>query len=422
MKKVCVIGLGYIGIPTAVIAAQAGYDVLGLDIDEEKVQRINNQDPVIDEVDLSHRLKEVVLKGTFKASMKIESSDCFIICVPTPITKNKTADLSFVFSAAEEVAKVVKKGDLILLESTVPVGTTRRLKKFIFENSGVKDFLIAFCPERVLPGKIVFEVVHNDRLVGGIDDRSSEAGKNFYAKFVKGNISCTDDKTAEMTKLVENSYRDVNIAFAHQIAAQAESEGLDPYQLIELANKHPRVNILKPTIGVGGHCISVDPWFLAETFPGDSGLLVSARKINDQRPFQIINKINKILFPILSSNLNVAVFGLSYKPDVGDIRESPAMFIAEQLKMYNVNLMIVDPHISKNLVETKFPLAEFCTIEKAIKEADVLIGLVAHSVFKSISQEKLKNKLVLDFCQGFNDVLKEDQFVVVKEKNEASLS
>ena len=272
MKKVSIVGLGYIGLPTAIIAAEHGFLVLGFDIDENKVDKINQGEETIVEPEVAAKLTHVISKETFKATKKLEAADYFIIAVPTPFSKK--ADLSYVFNAAKEIAKVLQKGNLVILESTVPVNTTIKLAEFLGKNSGLKkeDFFVAYCPERVLPGKIFKELIANDRVIGGINDESKELARSFYKSFVKGKIYLTDTKTAEMVKLVENSSRDVQIAFANQVAAMCEEVNINPFEVIDIANKHPRVNVLKPGCGVGGHCIAVDPWFLIESFSKNSTL------------------------------------------------------------------------------------------------------------------------------------------------------
>ena len=432
MKKICVVGLGYIGIPTAVVAAESGFEVLGYDIDTEKVKRLNSKETVIEEPELGLRLAAVIEEKSFKAFTTIQVADCFVICVPTPLTEKKQAELSYVYSAAEEISKVLKNGDVVLLESTVPVGTSEKVAKFLMEKTGLKagtDFFFAFCPERVLPGKIFYEIVYNSRIVGGINKKSSDIAKQFYSAFVKADIYYNiDASSAEMVKLVENSYRDVNIAFAHQVAGMAESINLDPYAIIELANKHPRVNILMPTCGVGGHCISIDPWFLAETFPNDTQLLVSARQINNARPQHVLAKLQehiKSFRKVNNRNCSIAVLGLTYKADVDDLRESPALFIAEQLKMYKyINLMVAEPNVDIDILSKLFDSNEICNTIDAIKKADLVVSLVAHAQFKEIDGLLLENKIILDFCKLFanKDENNLNQAWQFEEKNEASLS
>jgi UDP-N-acetyl-D-mannosaminuronic acid dehydrogenase len=432
MKKICVIGLGYIGIPTSIIAAEHGFEVAGFDVDVDKVKRLNNKDSVIDEPECGARLAGVVEEKSFVAHTKVQPADCFVICVPTPLNNKKQCDLSYVYSAVDKISEVIEKGNLVLLESTVPVGTSEAVAKYLEQKTGLKrgqDFYFAFCPERVLPGKIFYELVYNSRIVGGINRKSSELAKQFYGRFVKGDVHYdVDASSAEMVKLIENSYRDVNIAFAHQVAGMAESVSLDPYGIIELANKHPRVNILTPTCGVGGHCISIDPWFLTETFPNDTQLLVSARQINNARPFEILKQIQKRIKLFKKENskpCKVAVLGLTYKPDVDDLRESPALFIAEQLKMYkDINLMVVEPNVEANILNKYFDLTEIYDIKKALKAADIIVSLVAHSPFKSIDITFIEGKELLDCCKLFKKPQVSNMVCdwQAKERNETGLS
>lgn len=295
MKKVCIMGLGYIGLPTAIVAAEHGFEVVGFDIDAQRVERINNYDPVIDEPEVYERLKPLVTSQQFYATTTLEASDCFIIAVPTPFKEEKKADLSYVYQATRALVPILKKGDVVILESTIPVGTTDYCAQLLQQETGMvagTDFFVAHCPERVLPGKIFYELIYNARIIGGINQESMNQAKQFYKQFVKGSLYLTNATAAEMVKLVENSSRDVAIAFANQIASMAYSIGLDPFEIIELANKHPRVKLLNPSCGVGGHCIAVDPWFLVETFPKESELLKTARMINDAKPHQVISCVH----------------------------------------------------------------------------------------------------------------------------------
>lgn len=402
MKKISVLGLGYIGLPTAIILAENGFDVTGFDIDEKKVKNIMAGDPTIEEPELFEKLQLVLKTGTFKAKISCTPADYFIIAVPTPFTKNKKADLSYVFKAAEFISKVIQKGNTVLLESTVSMGTTKKIAEFLEIKTGMvagKDFFVAHCPERVLPGKIFKELEQNDRVIGGIDEQSSQVAATLYRHFVTGEIYTTNCKTAEIVKLIENSSRDTQIAFAHQVASMAQSEGLDPYEIIELANKHPRVNILNPTCGVGGHCIAIDPWFLLESFPDNASLIKTVRTINDNRPQEIIQKIKKTV-ETYSKNKKptVLLLGLTYKPDVDDLRESPALFIAKKLSCgKNINLLVTEPHIKQQKLFDIFP-KEATTISQGLQNADIVVYLVAHKRFKAIDKKITANKIILDFC------------------------
>jgi UDP-N-acetyl-D-mannosaminuronic acid dehydrogenase len=411
MKRISIVGLGYIGLPTAIQAAQTGYDVYGFDINHDKVKRINSGDPIIFEPELSDRLWKTLKAGTFKAFTDLQYADCFIIAVPTPFKENKKADLRHVFLAGEAIAKRLMPGNLVILESTVPVGTTEKLALFLEENSGLKlgiDFFIAYCPERVLPGKIFKELVENDRTIGGICQRSCDLAYQFYSKFVKGFIHITDDKTAEMVKLVENTSRDVQIAFANQVAAMCTRAGIDPYHVIDLANKHPRVKILTPSCGVGGHCIAVDPWFLVETFPEDTALLRTAREINDNKPFTIINRVlHKVeeLRTLGIAKPKILTLGLSFKPDVDDIRESPALLIAQQLSQKKdlLDLQAYDHNVNKDEI-IKHNLDLITDVWQGIAWADIILILVKHKEFTLMREDAFGNKVIIDTCGLLHDI------------------
>lgn len=405
MKKICMMGLGYIGLPTAIVAAEHSFEVIGFDVDRDRVAKINAGDPVIHEPEVFEKLQLALGSGKFKASITMTAADYFIIAVPTPFKDNKLADLSHVYSAGQQVARVLKKGDVVILESTIPVGTTDAFAAFLEEKTHLKagtDFFVAHCPERVLPGKIFHELVYNDRIIGGINKESVEHAKQMYKEFVKGSLYLTDATTAEMVKLVENSSRDVQIAFANQVASMAYSVGLNPYEIIELANKHPRVNILNPGCGVGGHCIAIDPWFLVESFPQHSQLLKAARIVNDSKPLQVINCVQSAVTQWQKNNgdsrAKVAVFGLTYKPDVDDLRESPALLIAKQLRGYkHIDLLVCEPHVNKSKLIDTFG-DTLTTATDALKQADIVLFLVGHTRFKAIDNKQLNNKKVLDFC------------------------
>jgi len=404
MKQIAVIGLGYIGLPTAILAAESGCQVLGFDVNETKIKKIQSGDPTILEPQVKEKLFSVLQSKKFRATNKLESSDCFIVAVPTPFKEGKKADLKYLFDAAKSIASVLKNGDLVILESTIPVGTTEDVCNFIENATGLlggTDFFISHCPERVLPGKIFEELVKNDRVIGGIDQKSCEKSKDFYSKFVKGNIYFTDDKTAEMVKLVENSSRDVSIAFANQVASMSKAVGIDPYKVISLANRHPRVNILNPSCGVGGHCIAVDPWFLVESFPKESKLLRLAREINDLRPAEVLQEIDFFVKDICDDKnvdkVNVLVLGLTFKPDVDDLRESPALKIALSLKdREDLNLFVCEPNISdQNFVDLGF---ENVDLFAGLEVADIVVCLVLHKSFKLIPKVVLKDKKLVDSC------------------------
>lgn len=405
MKKVCVVGLGYIGLPTAILAAQSGFEVVGIDISEERVMGVNAGKAVIEEHELVPRLQKVLQAKSLRATTIYEQADYFIIAVPTPFTDDKKADLSYVFAAASALAGVLKKGDTVILESTVPVGTTTILSQFLANKTGLvvgTDLFVSHCPERVLPGNIFHELQVNDRVIGGIDRISTRQSALFYKQFVSGDLYLTSAQAAEMAKLIENSYRDVNVAFAHQVSSMAYAANLDPYEVIELANKHPRVNILRPTCGVGGHCLAVDPWFLVETFPAQTALLKEARLVNDQKPFEVVDRIcQKIsswreLFD--KKNYNVLVLGATYKPNVDDLRESPAVtIINELLKKSEYTVKVCEPHVTAQRLQ-EVTTARTIEFQEGIAYADVIICLVAHNEFKNLEKTIIAHKKILDFC------------------------
>jgi UDP-N-acetyl-D-mannosaminuronic acid dehydrogenase len=409
MKKVCMVGLGYIGLPTAILAAQSGLSVVGIDIDPKRVKSINAMVSPIEEPEVEKRLGIVVANGCLKAQTHYETADYYIIAVPTPFTEDKKADLSFVFEAARSIAAVLKKGDTVILESTVPVGTTKLLTEFLAHEAKLTsglDFFVAHCPERVLPGNIFHELRVNDRVIGGIDRGSTRHVATFYKNFVSGDLYLTTAEAAEMTKLVENSYRDVNVAISHQVASMAYEVGLDPYEIIELANKHPRVNLLKPTCGVGGHCLAVDPWFLVETFPKQTVLFKTAREINDAKPFEVVKRIESKVQDWKKihekETCNILVLGLTYKANVDDIRESPALRIAKELVgKKDFDIMVCDPHVETSRLESVLANCKTDLVQ-GLEKADLIVCLVAHDEFKVIDKKIIAHKKILDFCGIFH--------------------
>lgn len=415
MKRIAVLGLGYIGLPTAILTAECGYKVFGFDIDEQKVQRLNMGDATIVEPEINTRLTNALKNKNLLISASLHYADCFIIAVPTPIKSNNAADLSYVMGAADQIAKRIMPGNLVLLESTVPVGTTEKVSQRIAELSGLQaeiDFFTAHCPERVLPGKIFKELVENDRVVGGCSQKACELAKVFYNRFVRGFIHITADKTAEMVKLVENSSRDVQLAFANQVAAMCSTAGIDAYKVIELANRHPRVNILSPTCGVGGHCIAVDPWFLVETFPNDTRLLKAAREINNQKPQQVLAKIIEQVAQFKENSNEkptILALGVTFKPDVDDLRESPALKIVLELakKLDNINLIVYDPCApAKDLELLRLPYIQ--DFNFGLEQADIVVILVKHKLFIQSGQTQLfDNKILIDTCGLMHEVTKQ---------------
>jgi len=345
-KKICILGLGYIGLPTAAMFASHGFDIIGVDPNESIVENLNQGKIIIEEPYLDTMVKSAVASGKLRAVKTPEKADVFIIAVPTPIYKDHTADLSYVVSAAESIVPVLSEGNIVILESTSPPGTVMNVLVPILEKSGLKcgeQLLVAHSPERVLPGKILIELVENNRIIGGINRESAEAVRDLYRAFVRGDIYLTDSTTAEMCKLMENTYRDVNIALANELAKICENAGINAWEVIELANKHPRVNILSPGPGVGGHCIAVDPWFIVEKFPDLANIIELSRRTNDSMPYYLREKITGMLSDVEGERI-VTILGVTYKPDVDDIRESPVIELAHLLKDRGFTVRIYDPH------------------------------------------------------------------------------
>lgn len=396
-KKICVIGLGYIGLPTAALLANRGYSVVGVDINQETVNVINQGKIHIIEPDLDEVVKSTVLSGKLQAYCKPQFADVFIICVPTPFYPTNSEipqpNLEYVISATKSIASYLKEGNIVILESTSPVGTTEIVRDTLRTNGvDVDKIFISYCPERVLPGKIMTELVENDRIVGGINAISTQKVKEFYDTFVKGNVVSTDSKTAEMCKLVENSYRDTNIAFANELSILCSNLGINVWNLIQLANRHPRVNILQPGCGVGGHCIAVDPWFIVAKDPENSKLIKTARKLNNYKTDWTVEKIKSTAYKFEIDNRRkpiIACMGLAFKPDIDDLRESPALNITKKLFDEGLNILAVEPNIKKH---EKFNLTNY---EDAIEKADIFVFLVKHKEFKNI---ELSEKVILDFC------------------------
>ena len=399
-KIINIIGLGYIGLPTAALLASKNFLVNGIDIKKDIVEKINKGKIHINEPGLSSLVNKAIYKKNLKVFDKVIPGDIFIICVPTPIYfgKNPKPNVEYVLNAARSISSQVKPGDCIILESTSPVGTTEKFSKVLKEEGvDIKKIFIAYCPERVLPGNILNELVQNDRIVGGMSAEGTKKIANFYRSFVKGKVYETDAKTAEMTKLVENSFRDVNIAFANELSVLCANKKINVSDVITLANKHPRVNILKPGIGVGGHCIAVDPWFIVAEDKSNSNLIRIGRKINDNKTKWVINKIRSAakILKIKKRKIKIACLGLSYKPDTDDIRNSPAREISNNLSKNGYKVIIVEPNIKKN------SLPKLTSLDKAIKQADIIAILVKHKEFiKPKIKKKLINLNCLDFCDA----------------------
>lgn len=404
MQKICVLGLGYIGLPTASMFATHGYQVLGVDTNQKVVETLKDGGVHIDEPGLKTLVQGAVNSGQLTVQPEPAPSDVFIIAVPTPITEEKKADMSYVVSAAKSIIPVLEKGNLVILEATSPPRTTIDLIQPLLEESGLKggeDFLLAYSPERVLPGKILHELVNNSRVIGGIDLASAEAGRLLYSSFVEGKILLTDATTAEMVKLMENTYRDVNIAVANEFSRLASHFGVNVWKAIEIANLHPRVEILKPGPGVGGHCISVDPWFFVEKAPHLASLIKQAREVNDSQPDFVI-QILKDHFKTLKGK-KFAALGITYKPNVDDIRESPALEVIKRLKEAESEVKAYDPYISKKTHNLEF-LAE--ELEDVVSGADGIILLVSHKQFDDLVPDKIRTLVNNPFILDTHNVLR----------------
>ena len=398
--KACFMGLGYIGLPTAIIAAKHGIQVIGVDINPEVVDKTNNGCLHFIEPGLEDMLKEVVRDGVFHAALKPEHSDAFFIVVPTPFCGNHEPDISYVEAATRTVIPFLEEGNLFVIESTSPVGTTDKMAKIIFdERPELKGKIrIAYCPERVLPGNVIYELVHNDRVIGGMDEASVKIASDFYRIFVQGELHPTNCKTAELCKLTENSSRDSQIAFANELSIICDKADINVWELIKLANKHPRVNILQPGCGVGGHFIAIDPYFIATEFPAESKMISTAREVNNYKSFWCAEKtINAILEFEISHKRKpvVAMMGLAFKPDIDDLRESPAKYIVTKViqKFNNADILIVEPNLKEHKI---FKLSDY---REAYCRADIVVFLTAHSVFKTLSWRD--DKVILDFCGIF---------------------
>ena len=395
--EVVTIGLGYIGLPTSALIASHGTNVLGVDINQKVVDTINQGKIHIVEPDLDEIVSKAVSNGFFKASIKPSSANVYLIVVPTPFKGNHEPDISFVEAATKGVIPLLKKGDLFIIESTSPIGTTEKMQKLIYAARPElkNDIFIAYCPERVLPGNVMHELVENDRVIGGVDEGSTQKAISFYSKYVNGDLHGTNARTAEMCKLVENSSRDVQIAFANELSLICDKADINVWELIDLANKHPRVNILQPGCGVGGHCIAVDPYFIVSDYPMESKIIGTAREVNNYKSFWCAEKIQneKLKFELKHGRKpKTALMGLAFKPNIDDLRESPAKYIAQKVLQNSNNdeHFIVEPNINSHSV---YKLTNYL---EAIKNADIIVLLVAHDEFKNL--EILQDKLILDFC------------------------
>jgi len=395
--EVVMIGLGYIGLPTAALIASNKVNVFGVDINPNVVETINRGEIHIVEPELDSAVANAVKNGFLKAGLKAQEANTYLIVVPTPFKDKNEPDISFVEAATKGILPLLKENDLYIIESTSPVGTTEKMMAYIYaERPELKGKLhIAYCPERVLPGNVMHELVHNDRVIGGVNKESTERALAFYKNYVKGELHATNARTAEMCKLVENSSRDVQIAFANELSLICHKADINVWELIKLANKHPRVNILQPGSGVGGHCIAVDPYFIVADFPMESQIIGKAREINNYKSFWCAEQVKnaKLQFQLdHGKKPKIALMGLAFKPNIDDLRESPAKYIAQKVLQdaQDEEYYIVEPNIQEHKV---FKLTEYNT---AAENADIIVFLVAHNEFKSISN--LENKVVLDFC------------------------
>lgn len=398
MKTCCVVGLGYIGLPTAAVLAKAGHRVIGVDVNPRVVATVNEGRIHIVEPDLDKAVAQSVESGSLSAQATPAPADVFLIAVPTPFLSGADGipqpNIDYVLAAARAIAPVLRPGNLVLLESTSPVGTTEQVAQVMEEASGLSSehLQIAYCPERVLPGRILQELISNDRVIGGLTPSAAEAGQAFYASFCKGELLATTARTAELVKLAENSFRDVNIAFANELSLVCDHLGINVRELIYLANHHPRVNVLQPGCGVGGHCIAVDPWFIAAAAPHCTPLIQAARHVNDGKSRWVIDQVQartSALEDQLGRPARIGCLGLAFKPDVDDLRESPALHITTELLVAGLNVLACEPNLSDH------PTIKLHALEQVLAEADLLLFLVAHSPFKGLD---LRSRAVFDLC------------------------
>jgi len=410
-EKICVVGLGYIGLPTAAVLASRGVEVVGVDVSQHTVDIINQGKIHIVEPDLDLLVQASVQTRNLRATLQTERADVFMVAVPTPLKGDHQPDLSFIQSAAKAIAPVLESGNLVILESTSPVGTTEKIMQWmqeerpdlvfpVFGEEGNQaDISVAHCPERVLPGHVVRELVENDRIIGGVTTQCAEKARELYETFVKGDCLVTDCRTAELGKLVENSFRDVNIAFANELSLISDKLGINVWELIKLANRHPRVNILQPGPGVGGHCIAVDPWFIVNSATDEAKLIRTARLVNDGKPSFVLGKVSQAIEATGKerAELTIACLELAFKPDIEDLRESPALEIAQQVGLMGVaKLILVEPNINKIPQGFDPQTTELIGLESALTAADVVVLLVDHKPFKEMNLGILSAKQVVD--------------------------
>ncbi|WP_434745365.1 UDP-N-acetyl-D-mannosamine dehydrogenase [Candidatus Pantoea rara] len=410
-ETISVIGLGYIGLPTAAVFASKGKKVVGVDINARAVETINRGAIHIVEPDLDQVVHAAVTRGDLRATTQPEAADAFLIAVPTPFKDEHQPDLRFVKAAAESIAPVLKKGDLVILESTSPVGSTEQMADWLaaarpdlrFPQHGeAPDIFVAYCPERVLPGQVMVELINNDRVIGGMTPACSARASELYRLFLKGECVETNARTAEMCKLTENSFRDVNIAFANELSLICADQGINVWELIALANRHPRVNILQPGPGVGGHCIAVDPWFIVAQNPELARLIRTAREVNDAKPQWVLDQVKTALADCLTqtgkraSDITIACFGLAFKPNIDDLRESPAVGVAQNIaEWHSGTTWVVEPHIEQ-LADALADRAELVSCEQALAQADILVMLVDHRGFRAMDAADVQQNWIVD--------------------------
>ena len=410
-NTISVIGLGYIGLPTAAVFASRGKQVVGVDVNLRAVETINRGEIHIVEPDLGEVVRQAVQQGLLRATTTAEPADAFLISVPTPFMNDHQPDLSFVRAAALSLAPVLKTGDLVILESTSPVGATEQMAEWLAEarpdlrfpqHDGESDIFIAYCPERVLPGKVMTELLENDRVIGGMTPACSARASELYRIFLRGACVETNARTAEMCKLTENSFRDVNIAFANELSLICADQKINVWELIALANRHPRVNILQPGPGVGGHCIAVDPWFIVAQNPQQARLIRTAREVNDAKPGWVLEQVKQALAECATqsdkraSEIAIACFGLAFKPDIDDLRESPAMVVAQRIAAWHSGeTWVVEPHVT-TIPDRLAQDASLVTVEQALQQADILVMLVDHAQFRAIDAAQITQPWIVD--------------------------
>lgn len=410
-ETISVIGLGYIGLPTAAVFASKGKKVVGVDINARAVETINRGAIHIVEPDLDQVVHAAVTRGDLRATTQPEAADAFLIAVPTPFKDEHQPDLRFVKAAAESIAPVLKKGDLVILESTSPVGSTEQMADWLAaarpdlrfpQHGDTPDIFVAYCPERVLPGQVMVELINNDRVIGGMTPACSARASELYRLFLKGECVETNARTAEMCKLTENSFRDVNIAFANELSLICADQGINVWELIALANRHPRVNILQPGPGVGGHCIAVDPWFIVAQNPELARLIRTAREVNDAKPQWVLDQVKTALADCLTqtgkraSDITIACFGLAFKPNIDDLRESPAVGVAQKIaEWHSGTTWVVEPHIEQ-LADALADKAALVSAGQALEQADILVMLVDHRAFRCIDGASVQQNWIVD--------------------------